>query len=762
LRSILAGLALGACAGRSLLAPDRAGTGRLADETVLRQASAGPLELARGELIVGNDAALRSKLALIQGARSSLDAMYYIFSDDYSSSVFAQELIAAAQRGVRVRLLLDYHSNYQHLDRFTMMESQARSGPGSLEVRFFNRPTRNIVMDAAYLTMGCGEVGARGFSGCAAAKSREIERRFAAERVDGRPAAELGVSNLEVGNSGLFLSGLYAKKPAVVALAVLRAQQIDLSQLKASGGTASAAEKEQLRRLGRLYWDSRFAGPFRRVAAKLQLAFAFSFYGETLNPIHDTFTAYLPVERRGAAAALLDWEYLTDYLHHKLLLADRRQIQLGGRNVEDSYHMRPSPLVEKYIFLDTDLAADLRGGGEEVEAAFEALWDFRRMVASTAEVRQHAPNDLVANAAALDEAERICAATAGEAERQECASREFEARALPLAEREARHYEAMRRDAGRYRGEYPYAEAPDPSPTFPVDPGALVAYVENLPFLAGRGETPRERTYGARPGRRAGPGKGIHGLWLAGLENACHAATAAEPQRVVLHQAYFFPPSNLIAALGRMVEGGLDCRHVTVTVLTNSVETTDLNVVNLLARHAIKAFAEHSQARRRAGRSARFEYYEYLNPGERARISLHTKVSVLGPDFLVGSANADVRSYVMDSNNGLLIRRAPQFLRLYLAHLDALLADPQRTRQQTQYFATVSRQQLLVEDRRVFQEMLAKYQAERWLDAGQRREAEERLVQVLDQAYALTRAILAGGREGRARAGEFDRLFKPI
>ncbi len=122
-------LALAGCATNPFLSVETSTSGRLSEETVLRHASAGPLEAVQAQLILGNDAAFRSKLEMVEGAKLSIDAAYYIYSDDYSSSVLTEALIKAAQRGVRVRLLVDYHTNYKHLDLFTMMEKQARGGP---------------------------------------------------------------------------------------------------------------------------------------------------------------------------------------------------------------------------------------------------------------------------------------------------------------------------------------------------------------------------------------------------------------------------------------------------------------------------------------------------------------------------------------------------------------------------------------------------------------------------------------------------------
>jgi cardiolipin synthase C len=762
---VVACLVSAGCAAHSdpYLSPATARSGVLDDETVGRLASGGWLGLRSARLITGNDDAFRSKLDLVTRARTSIDAMYYIYSDDFSSSVLSEALLEAARRGVRVRLLLDYWTNYEHLDLFTMLEKQARGGTGSLEVRFYNRPTRNIVMDAAYLTLGCGRgVPRPAGEPCGPAKLAEIDREFAGERVDGRPAAEVGISNLNQASSGLFLSGLYGKKADLVAFAVLNGQEIDVAKLARPAGGVSAQEKEALKKVGKLYWTAHFGSGFRQLTARLELALLLRFDGKELQPLHEALTDYLPVERPNLGDAARDWEYLTDYLHDKLLLVDGARLQLGGRNVEDSYHMRPNELLHKYMFWDTDLRAELASGGSGVQAAFEALWNFRQMVATTAEVREHAPNDLVANHDAFAAAEQACQGKGAPPDWDGCVGPEFERRALSLAEREGRRQETMADNSRRYWREYRYATAEDPSLTLGVDPGALLAYAENVPFQGGPGAPPTRRSYGARNGEEAEDGKRIHALWLADLTSACRTATAERPVRVILHQAYFFPSSNLIRQFGRMIDGTIGCPHVTVTVLTNSIETTDLNVVNLAASQAAKAFAEYYQQKRNPARSARFEYFEYKKAPEAGPTSLHTKLSVFGGDLLVGSANADVRSYMMDANNGMFIRSAPRFLGEYLRYLDALIADPARTRNATEYFAATPRTEIVAENRLVFRQILQKYRVERWVSAEEQQKAEAAFVEILDRVYALTQEILAGGRTGRADEAEFNRLFKPI
>ena len=141
--------------------------------------------------------------------------------------MLSEALIAAARRGVKVRLLVDYQTNYKRLDMFTAMERQGNSGKGSLAVRFYNRPTRNIVKDAVYMTLGCGQAGAATKEACSDDKMTAVEKLFADEQIDGMPAATLNVSNVNTGPSGLLLSGLYGRNANLMALAIQQGQNID-------------------------------------------------------------------------------------------------------------------------------------------------------------------------------------------------------------------------------------------------------------------------------------------------------------------------------------------------------------------------------------------------------------------------------------------------------------------------------------------------------------------------------------------------------
>ncbi|MBU1456392.1 MAG: phospholipase D family protein, partial [Proteobacteria bacterium] len=61
-----------------------------------------------GLLLLGNGLdAFTARLLLAQGADRSIDAQYYMIHQDLTGALFLDHLIKAADRGVRVRVLLD-------------------------------------------------------------------------------------------------------------------------------------------------------------------------------------------------------------------------------------------------------------------------------------------------------------------------------------------------------------------------------------------------------------------------------------------------------------------------------------------------------------------------------------------------------------------------------------------------------------------------------------------------------------------------------
>lgn len=83
--------------------------------------------------------AFLSRAALADLAEQTLDVQYYIFEADDSGLVLADHLLAAARRGVRVRVLVDDNNLVRSEDRLATL-----AGQPNFEIRVFN-PYRNRV-----------------------------------------------------------------------------------------------------------------------------------------------------------------------------------------------------------------------------------------------------------------------------------------------------------------------------------------------------------------------------------------------------------------------------------------------------------------------------------------------------------------------------------------------------------------------------------------------------------------------------------------
>jgi putative cardiolipin synthase len=112
----------------------------------LAEAESGPLrrysevvesKLADGEsafwLLDRADFSFRARLALVDEAVSSLDIQYFIWERDPTSRLFSRRVLDAADRGIRVRLLLDDLTLIGHDDEFIALGKHP-----NIEVRTFN------------------------------------------------------------------------------------------------------------------------------------------------------------------------------------------------------------------------------------------------------------------------------------------------------------------------------------------------------------------------------------------------------------------------------------------------------------------------------------------------------------------------------------------------------------------------------------------------------------------------------------------------
>jgi len=151
---------LAACAGPTIERPPRAppqaalaprADGGFAEiEAAVRRR--GGADASGFELLPRNEDGLRWRLALIDSARHSIDAQYYLWYGDAAGRLLLKHLLDAAQRGVRVRLLLD--------DLSTMLKDAGTVSIGdavfalidaqpNLEVRLFNPWTQRGVFGRA-------------------------------------------------------------------------------------------------------------------------------------------------------------------------------------------------------------------------------------------------------------------------------------------------------------------------------------------------------------------------------------------------------------------------------------------------------------------------------------------------------------------------------------------------------------------------------------------------------------------------------------
>jgi putative cardiolipin synthase len=84
-------------------------------------------------LLTLNTNALMSRLALADKAERSIDLQYYIYRNDATGKLVAQHLLSAADRGVRVRMLVDDITSADAKPLYDALDAH-----GNIEVRRFN------------------------------------------------------------------------------------------------------------------------------------------------------------------------------------------------------------------------------------------------------------------------------------------------------------------------------------------------------------------------------------------------------------------------------------------------------------------------------------------------------------------------------------------------------------------------------------------------------------------------------------------------
>lgn len=98
-------------------------------------------------LVEHGENAFLARLAMADLAEKTLDAQYYIWDSDTTGRILASRLLRAANRGVRVRILIDDH--YQTEERDSAVA--ALDGHPNIEIRFFNPVTNRFWRTMSFL-----------------------------------------------------------------------------------------------------------------------------------------------------------------------------------------------------------------------------------------------------------------------------------------------------------------------------------------------------------------------------------------------------------------------------------------------------------------------------------------------------------------------------------------------------------------------------------------------------------------------------------
>lgn len=699
----------------SELYSDQRGPRKFDQSSLMKMASSRAMKMNEARLILDNDAAFESKINLIRNANKEIRMVYYIFATDNSSAVMTQELVKKAASGVKVNLLVDMITNFGQIDLFKWMEKE---GKGNLKVHFYNFPTEQIRLDAVYLSLPCPILEKPSAFQCSDYKSKIISRMGSQK------------SNLF---SRMLLAGLYGKNATTLKVALSVGAGIDPANYK-NGPT----DEESLKQLLELLNIIKEAYLKDSLIAKIKLSIAMATQGESVNPVINELTGRIPITNSIASAEqqAREWDHITDYTHHKLIVVDGSAFQLGGRNIEDSYHMKRRVSGHgKYIFMDTDFYG--KGSASQVvdiEAAFDKLISIKGMIAGTDQIEKEMAVDLMKNPDELMMATTICIQNKTE-DLSSCI--EQKVKEMPGYKSSAKRqviiaseiqklssdYYAIYKTSYRDTWKSSVANGISDSLSKQDLESAQFFYLENLPYS--REDKKPKRNFGSRVGVESKYSKNIHEAWYRGLENACRASHIDKKDvRIVFHNAYVFLPTGLIYRLSKMINGDYgDCSRVRITFLSNSLETTDLNIINIFARYQLKdLFQYYSRVKESFELTKKnvaprvisqmypeLDYFEYNKAAAGDGLSLHTKLTLIGNDLIVGSANADTRSYFMDTNNAILIRNAQELNRDYSNYIDRLIKDSKLTKSMVKYFSSLTDEKIQDENEMILKEFLQRW-----------------------------------------------------
>jgi hypothetical protein len=636
--------------------PEKSTAQMLTPEMVSDLSSSGPMSLQNARLILDNQEAFNSKLEMIRNAESEIRLAYYKYNDDQVGSAFTNELLTVShERNLKVKILVDFWNNYERLDFFSYLQ---KAGEGRIEVRFYGIPSDSVLRGALYETSNCGPANSAAAATCVF------------------PSATTWFSKL-------YLTGLYSRNLPLMNLAK------QLSKLY-----TKVPETKQVTELAEQILSMDFS---EAVDDESSLSLALQTQNTPLGPwIESTLKAPLfsPEDR-----PFLD--HVSDSARQRLLVVDGFKFQVGGRDLENQNGT-----------LNTDFYAE-SAATLNIQAAFDRLFGFSPMVGDVALAQSLAPNEYMMNPVPFQKSLALCMlankTTAHDLE--SCVNSnlshlaEYESAEDRMIAVENDLKESAKQPLKNISSSAEKPWKPNGDQIDSADLATLKAfYIENLTFTK---KDPSQRLFEPESDVASENGKYIHSLWAKALENTCAVAQESKTRkRVILHSESLFLPANILQTLGKMMSGEWNCKNVDIALITNPTDVENPVPSDIFSRFQLQNLLRFQRSH---PGQARLQFYEQRSASSTGKTLFQSKLALLGDDLLVGSADATVRSYTLDTHGAMFLRNALQATQAYANYVDGLIASGQLVNL-TDYYTSASNADLQEESRSALKTLIPNWQ----------------------------------------------------
>lgn len=337
--------------------------------------------------------------------------------------------------------------------------------------------------------------------------------------------------------------------------------------------------------------------------------------------------------------------YHASILNHSLLIVDDQFMQLG-RSLSDSHHISQGALSAEQPASSLDIAIALPKASSELRQLYQRLWTSSITLPLNV-VRARVPNDELT---AIMQARTECQSD----QDLPCLTKSF-TRWInkPLSERIHDRYQQLQANALEYDEVSPKSLSIQP---LAIDSQAVFHVLENLPFMNDDAALSRPVW---RPvyGQHVAHHQMISAVSLGALQSVCAKGASGQAQQVHIQTGDAFLSANILAELALMVEGRVPCANVDINLYTNNSIKRPVSAT--LAQNTIKALLEHQATKGRSDYGASIRYYELASTEPH---TLAQGVWLLGDQALVTTAALNIKSWVRQSNIGVLIEQAPTWL----------------------------------------------------------------------------------------------------